>query len=361
MSSHQAISMKDVAKHCGVSVMTVSNVVNRHPHVSSEIRERVSSAIRELNYIPDAHARNLIMRKPKRGRRLLGGLSFAVLLWDEIRKFQDSYSMGVIRGIDDEIRENGHFLTFMDSYENLDRNPVMLNSLLSPETVDGILTFVGPDKGLVFEHIARTAPLVHIDELNGYDYVTSDKDGAMRQVVDYLTGLGHREIGFLGGTGVFCHGYDSRYSAFKMELESRGIPCHKEWFIGDDFGFGVGQAAAKELLTRESLPTAVFCGNDRTAIGAIHVFLSAGIKIPEQLSVVGFNDVPEAALFYPPLTTVNASMEEIGRLAVRRLLEKLEDPSSEPRYQLVPTKLVKRMTCASPASQNQKFPNAWNV
>jgi len=343
--------MKDVAKRSGVSVMTVSNVVNRRPHVSEELMARVDAAVKELGYVPDSNARSLIKRKPGRGRRVLSGLSFAVILRPEIKKFNESFFMGILRGIDDEIREQGHFLSFMDSYENLEKNPILLNSLLAPGSVDGILTFVGPNHKLVFDHISSLAPLVHVNELDGYDYVTPDKPGAMRQVVDCLTGLGHSRIGFLGGTGCFAHGlrgYDKRFSSFKTELEARGLPLRQEWFVGSEYGFAEGYKYADELLSGDSFPTAVFCASDLTALGAMHRFLAAGVKIPEQLSVIGFDDIPEAALFYPPLTTVNASMDEIGRLAVRRLLEKLEDPSSEPRYIFVPTKLVERDTCAAP-------------
>jgi DNA-binding LacI/PurR family transcriptional regulator len=314
----------------------------------------VLEAIRELGYSPDLSARNLIRRKNP-ARRVGRGLRFAIVLRPEVRKFEESYFAGVLGGIEEQIRQDGHCLAFCDSYENLEANPVMMNSLLAADSVDGILTFVGTDKALVFDHLAATAPLVHLDHIEGHDCVCPDKAGAMSMAVAYLAGLGHRNIGFMGGTAKNGEGvYDRRFSGFIAEMDAHGLPLRREWCRGGKFGFDVGKQAAKDLLSLPERPTAVFCTSDITAIGAMHTFLDAGLRIPEDMSVMGFDNTRESWLFHPPLTTIDANMDGVGRMAVRHLVEKLANPALPPRYLLVPVRLVERRTCAPPSPKARR-------
>ncbi len=352
------VGIKEVARQVGVSSMTVSNVLNKPGIVHEDTRRKVLEAIRELGYSPDISAQNLIRRKNPT-RRFGCGLRFAIILRPEIRKLEEMYFAGVLAGIEEQMRKDGHFLVFCESYENLEANPIMMNTLLTSENVDGILTFVGTDKAAVFAHLAATAPLVHLDQIEGHDCVCPDKAGAMRLAVAYLTGLGHRDIGFIGGTAKIKEtGYDKRFSCFITEMDAHGLPLRREWCRGGKFGFDVGKEAAAELLCLPEKPTAVFCASDITAIGAMHAFIDAGVRVPDDISVMGFDNTRESWLFHPQLTTIDAGMEEVGRMAVRRLAEKLANTTSPPRYLLVPVKLVERRTCAAPLSKKTRMRKA---
>ncbi|MBI4978724.1 MAG: LacI family DNA-binding transcriptional regulator [Spirochaetes bacterium] len=334
-------SMKDIARKCGVSIKTVSNVVNNAPHVKEMVREKVINAIREMGYVPNAAARQLVLgRTPSIGRRH-SGLNIACILRGDIAKYQSTYFTGIFAGIESELKAKGHYLAFMESCEELERQPLLFNALLNSGAIDGIISFAGSDRRDIYEKLTALAPVVGIGGTEHDVCVNADKARGMRLAVEYVSSLGHSDIGFLGGVKK-GPGADTRFTSFLAEMHARGLAVRDEWCLGDGFGFDIGRSAGSALLSGGKRPTAVLCASDLTAIGAVHSFLESGLSVPNDISVVGYDNIPESSLIYPQLTTIDVPKEDIGREAVRMLLARIAEPDVRPANRQLPVSLVVR-------------------
>ncbi len=311
--------MKEVAELCGVSIKTVSNVINKHPNIKEETREKVLAAIKQCGYVPNIQARSLVMKSNAPISQL--GYRIGIVMLPGSRKYQDSYMVALLKGIEDEIRRQGHQTVFIENLADLESDVVRLNYFLSPENIDGIVSFAGADCG-VFPQIQKF-PLVMIGQHAGYDCVTSSKAEGISMVMKMLFEKGHRNIGFCGGDN------DPRFSTYVSELNRRDLPCKKEWIFNVGYGFESGFKGGEIFASLSKRPSAVVCGSDMTAIGFMHSVYDRGLKIPDDVSITGYDGTAEAALVYPPLTTVNADKEGIGRVAVRALIDKIKNPGRE--------------------------------
>ncbi len=327
-----AVSMKEIARRCNVSIKTVSNVINRLPNVGEKTRREVLEAIRELNYVPNLQARALVMKQ--RGAKSQLGYRIGCIFPARVNKYEDSYFTMIFKGIEDEVAARGQQLSFLASISELEENPLKMNWYLSPDQTDAVISFVGPDSRS-FRRIAAH-PLVLIGKQEGYESIGVDKFGGIAGLIEHLHSLGHFRIGYVGKLD------DDRFRAFRLEAEQRGIPLHPEWFLDGPFGFASGKEAGYRFLALPERPTAVCCASDYTAIGFLHPLLDAGLRIPQDLSVTGYDNLPESALVYPPLTTVDVNMEGIGRLAVRVLLDQIAHPSPERSCHTLSSRIVIR-------------------
>ncbi len=327
-----SVRMKDIAKRCHVSIKTVSNVINHLPNVGEETRQAVLEAIRELNYVPNLQARSLVMKQP--GAKSQLGYRIGCIFPAGLSKYENSYFTMIFKGIEEELCAREQQLSFIASITELEENPLKMNWLLSTEQTDAVISFVGPDHR-DFSKIAAL-PLVLIGKRKDYESVSIDKFGGIADLVEHLCGLGHRRFGYIGELR------DDRFRAFRLELEQRGIPLDPECVFDSPFGFASGKETAGKLLKLSNLPTALCCASDYTAIGAMHTLLEAGIRIPQDISVTGYDNLPESALVYPPLTTVDINKEGIGRIAVRALLERIRHPSQERSCHTLQTRMVIR-------------------
>ncbi len=326
------VSMKDVASLCGVSFKTVSNVINRHPNVRAEVRERVLAAIAETGYVPNLQARALVLKKAGPASHL--GYRIGCVISEPIRQNSNSYYSMILRGIESEIRHAGHQLKFIEADDELLRDPLRLNYFISPENTDGMISFVA-EQSAVFSRLC-SRPLVLIGKHDKYDCVTSRKVDGIALVMNHLFQQGHRDIGFAGGAD------GDRRKAFLAELNRLQLEFRAEWCLGPGYGFAPGRTAAHALTKLPGLPTAMVCANDLTAIGMIHGLLEQEVPVPERVSVTGYDDIPEGQLIYPPLTTVNVNAEGAGRMAVRALLERIRNPEQEVCSRSLPVSLVVR-------------------
>ncbi len=312
-------NMKEIAERCGVSIKTVSNVINQRPNVGEETRSAVLQAIRELNYVPNTQARALVLKQQEAGIRF--GCRIGCILPAGVGKYDNSYFTMIFKGIEEEIVRREHQLSFIAPITELAENPLKLNHFLSPAQTDAVISFVGPGHP-DFARIAAL-PLVLIGKQEGFESISIDKFGGVRDLVEHLASLGHTKIGYVGAL------HDDRFRAFRMELEFRGLPARNEWFADCAFGFAPGREAARKLLRQNELPTAIFGASDYTAIGVMHALGEAGLRVPEDVSVTGYDNLPESALVFPPLTTVDINKEGIGRLAVRTAFEQFRQPPEE--------------------------------
>jgi len=327
--------MRDVAERAGVSVTTVSHVINETRPVSDELRQRVLSAIEELGYQPNVLARSL-----RRGKTHTIG----VIVPDSVNPFFAE----VARGIEDASFEHGYNVILCNSDGDLDKE-LLYTNVLAEKQVDGIL-FVAA--GVSTENIralqARRMPLVVVDrKIPGVsvDEVLTDNARGGYLAARHLLDLGHRRIGCITGPSDVTPSAE-RVTGYRRALEEAGIPVDKTLIVKGDFQYESGHQATCQLLSTDDPPTAVFACNDLMAIGTISAAVELGRKVPVDLSVVGFDDVRLASFTNPSLTTVVQPKYEMGVLAATMLLERIRDHNIPPRRQLLDVSLLVRQSTA---------------
>lgn len=321
----------DVARVAGVSYSTVSRVVNGLPNIKAETRERVESAMAELGYVAHLNARALAT-----GRSNQIGLL--------VQQIADAFFLGVIEGVDRAVMDAGYDLLLCTTHDRHEKETSYV-ARLTHGMVDGLLVLMPRSlpaylDGLI---VART-PFVLIDhdgDAPGADVINAaNTDGAFA-AVEHLIALGHRRIATI--TGALATGSShSRITGWRTALAAAGLPAPDELLVEGDFEEIRARAAAHELLALPRPPTAIFASNDRAAFGVLTAAAERGLRIPDDLSVVGFDDEPAAARTTPGLTTVRQPLREMGRTGVERLLARMHDPEAEPQRIVLPTELVVR-------------------
>jgi LacI family transcriptional regulator len=333
------ITIKDVAREAGVSVATVSRVYTGADRVSEPTRLRVREVGRRLGYSPHGAARSLITRKTS---------TLGVLLPDLYGEFFSE----VIRGIDQAARHAGYHLLVSSAHEDSETFEAALRSMRG--RVDGLIVMSpGLDAGAALASLPASFPIVllnsaaHGDRLDSIGF--ANYEGALA-MVRYLVGLGHRRIAIItGADGNFDAA--ERVRGYRAALAEAGITPDPAWVIPGDFSESSGYAAALTLLELTPRPGAVFATNDSMAIGALSRLREAGLEIPRDMAVAGFDDIPMARYMNPPLTSVHVDISALGELATRRLLAGIErhDPGRE-RHVTLPATLMIRESCAGPSA-----------
>ena len=320
--------MSDVARLAGVSHQTVSRVINDSSHVRPETRERVMHAMRQLDYRPNSVARALVTGRSK----TLGVVSFDTTLYGPA---------STLFGIEQAAHEAGYFITIA-SLKALDRESVLdAVERLRILGVDGILV-IAPQVTAARALLRTPAgvPLVAL-EAGPTDVVpvaSIDQFAGAREATSYLLDLGHRTVFHIAGPDDWLEA-QQRVAGWRSALDTAGAdvptPVAGDW--SPRSGYAIG-----EQLALDPDVTAVFVANDQMALGVLRAFHEAGRRIPENVSVVGFDDIPEAPYFMPPLTTIRQDFGEMGRRGLKLLLETMEDPDGPPRHLVVPPELIVR-------------------
>jgi len=315
-------TIADVANLAGVSIKTVSRVVNHEPNVRPRTRQRVEQAIHELRYTPNTSARSLA-----------GNRSFLIgLLYVNPAA---SYIINILTGAVDACRAGGfELLLHPCSYTDADL-PRQISELARNTRLDGlILTPPLSDMDELIEELdasdiplARIAPGAHDDA--GRSVCTNDEE-VSAELTRYVISLGHRDIGFIVGHPDQL-AVQQRYSGFRRALEEAGLGLKTSLVCHGDNSFESGVDCARRLLKRKRRPTAVIASTDDMAAGLVRVAHEYGIRIPEDLSVTGFDDVPLAHKIWPQLTTIRQPMQAMGERATALLLARLrhEDRGGE--------------------------------
>lgn len=334
---HGRITMEDVAERAGVSVTTVSHVINRTRPVSEELRTRVLAAMDELGYRP-----NLLARSLRRGRTHTIGM----ILPDNVNPFFAE----VARGVEDTAFGQGYSVVICNTDGDLDKESFYA-SLLAEKRMDGII-FVAAggsaeqvralqDRGMLVVVVDRELPEVAVDQ------VLTDNAHGGYLATRHLIELGHRRIGCITGPSDVTPSAE-RVTGYRRALEEAGIPIDERIIVRGDFQCESGYRVAQHLLTLAQPPTAIFACNDLMAIGAISAAVSLGYRIPEDISVVGFDDIRLSSYTNPPLTTVHQPIYEIGVLATTILLERMKDRTMPPSRRVLETHLIVRQSTAPP-------------
>lgn len=323
--------MRDVAERAGVSVTSVSHVINETRPVSLELRERVLEAMRELDYQPNLLARSLRSGKTH---------TFGIIVSDNTNPFFAE----IIRGIEDTSFEHGYSLILCNSDTNLAREKHYIE-LLTEKQVDGILFMAAGDSA---DHLRalqdRQFPVVVVDREIAdipIDTVLVDNVHGAWLATQHLIDLGHQRIGCITAPTSLPLSAD-RIDGYRKALLEADIVVEEDSIVPGNFNLGGGYRATQRLLALDNPPTAVFCSNDLMAIGAICAASEAGRNVPTDLSVVGFDDIPLASYSNPPLTTVTQPIYDMGVAATAMLLERLSDPDLPPRRKILPTELKQR-------------------
>ena len=342
MSSHPTI--KDVAKKAGVSITTVSFVLNNRTDVviSDEVKRRVIKVARELDYHPSAMAAGLA---GKRTRNL------GVLFYQEDKIISNQFYSFVIEGIVKEAVDKGFNLLFSymesayEGYQNLPK-------IVREKNVDGVLLMGRTDAKMVADIKDRRIPVVAIDNfpmLKGIDTIQTDNKQGGILAVEHLIQLGHKHIGLLTIAGG-RPSIDERSEGWKAAHFKNNLKLNEDFlFQSETLTFQGGYEKAKEILKRSKKLTALFCVNDEMAAGVLRAAREVGRQVPKDMSVVGFDNITMSNYTDPPLTTVSAAKEYMGKLAVTRLLEMIENKDTPARRQEVPVELIVRQSAAKPA------------
>src|SRR4051812_25392828 len=310
--------MSDVARLAGVSHQTVSRVINDSDHVRAETRARVEMAMRQLDYRPNSVARALVTGRSQ----TLGVVSFDTTLYGPA---------STLFGIERAAHDAGYFITIA-SLEALDR-PSVLDAIerLRVQGVDGILVIAPQDGGArALMQAPAGVPLVAV-EAGPQDVVpvaSVDQLAGARAATEHLLALGHRTVWHIAGPDDWLEA-KARVAGWRAALEARRAPVPAP-LVGDWSARSGHDLAAR--LAADPEVTAIFVANDQMALGALRALHEAARRIPQDISVVGFDDIPEAPYFTPPLTTVRQDFDEMGRRGLRLLLERIEAPDGAPRH-----------------------------
>jgi DNA-binding LacI/PurR family transcriptional regulator len=336
MNSSRRTTLLDVARRSGVSYQTVSRVINQQPNVSDETKARVLEAIAELDYRPNRAAQSLAGTRSRTLLMVTYGLSH--------------YGPAqMVVNIEQACRAAGYDLIFTNID---DSRPDSLQESLDTIRrwdVDGGLV-IAPVEPMRYEQLVNSwgsTPLVLIGVRPGLNVpsIVVDQAAGARAVTQHLIDLGHQHICEISGP---LHWFDgqTRHKAWEETLHKAGLIAGLS--IEGYWTAESGYRAAQSLLDRGETFTALVVGNDQMAIGAIHALRERGLRIPEDVSVVGFDDIPEAVYLWPPLTTVRQDFDQLGRSGIEYLIQRIEDPLADSDQVVIQPQLIVRGSTAAP-------------
>ncbi|MFO1414205.1 MAG: LacI family DNA-binding transcriptional regulator [Burkholderiales bacterium] len=331
-------TIKEIAQRANVSSATVSHVINNTRFVSDEVRGRVEAAVQALGYVPNALARSL----RKRDTRTLGMM---------IPDIGNAFFAELVRAVEDECYRQGYSLVLCNTDDDPARQVAYLQTLMA-KRVDGlVLIAAGRDAELARLLHASWLPLVVVDrEIEGVagDLVEVDHEQGGYLAATHLLSLGHRRIAVIAGPSGLAVSRQ-RVAGCVRALREAGVALPAEHLVHADFTTEGGHGAAAALLALRHRPTAIFACNDLSALGAIHAARAARLRVPDDLSVVGFDDIALAAFVSPRLTTIRQPKQRIGALAAQLLIARVAGQRTDAVRKILPPELEPGATTAPPA------------
>lgn len=326
----------DVSKRAGVSVATVSRVLNGKGHVSPTIAERVRAAIAELEYAPNVSARNLRRNE----RRIL------LVLTPNIT---NPYYAHIIAGISQVTRQRGYSAFLCDTEGRQDQAEAALR-MLSQHQADGAILLATELGSTWLSAYAPKYPLVQCSEFDpGIDipHVCIDNYQAALDVMNYLLSLGHKRIGLVSSVNRY-NSTALRLQGYRDALTAAALPALPEHvrYAAADYGFASGLEAARSLLSQEKRPTALFCISDMLALGALASAQEMGFRVPQDVTIVGFDDVEQTTMLHPHMTTMAQPCFALGQRATELLLAQIAGEPAQ-REVLLPHRLMVRESSAT--------------
>lgn len=333
-------TIRDVAKLVGVSPATVSRVLNGYPHIREDVRRSVLEAINQLGYKP-----NRVAQRLRSYRSHLVG----IIVTDITNPF---FNM-IMASMETVFFDKG--FSVMMSNTNADpQKELDYLKLMGNEEVAGLVVAPATENASKVAELAESGlPVVVIDRRMSspsIDAVLSNNVAGAQSAVEHLVALGHRRIGHIGGPFHLTSGRE-RWQGYQQAMQAAGLPIPDEIVRFGDHRHDSGYRCARDLLEVEQPPTAIFVSNNMMTLGALNAIHDCRKRIPEDVAIVGFDDMPWAVSLNPPLTTVAQPVLEIGYHAARLLLERIENPDLPARTVVLDTQLIVRASCgAQPGS-----------
>lgn len=337
------MTLKEIAILAGVSASTVSRVIN-HPGskaASMEVENRIWKIIQENSYVPDAAARNLKLHGSKTGQNT-GTRSIGCIL--ARTHTTDPFFSKIARGLEKEALRCGYNVKYVYSYQDI-KNPDIQEAIRQTK-VDGTAILGRPDsvtRSFLKENCSKViyAGLNNID--SEFDQITCNAYLASKTAVSYLAQLGHTHIAYLGERK-----NEIRFRGYWDAISQLALPLDRGLIMDTPLSAEGGFLAAKKLLASSHPVTALFCANDLTAVGAMRAVTEAGRAIPDELSVIGIDDIETSQYTDPPLTTIHIPMENLGIMTAKILIDRIETETRIPMKVELPFRLVRRESCAPP-------------
>jgi DNA-binding LacI/PurR family transcriptional regulator len=332
------LTIEDIARLAGVSRSTVSRVINGQPSVRPAVRDRVQAVIAEHRYTPQAAARQLVTQRTR---------TIGLILPDSAyQMFGNPIFAQMGQGVSQVCAQKGY--VSMQFMGQRDMEEQTLYNVLRSRPFDGVVLISGEyeDPRPAFLRHAGI-PYVRIGRDPNHDdlkYVDIDNIAAARSAVEHLIKLGHRRIAMIKGMARDTCSAD-RYEGYKQALREAGIPLDEQ-LVGDgDWTAACGYAFTQRFLQLDSPPTAIFSSNDMMAAGVVRAAHERGLTVPNDLALVGFDDLDQTTMIFPELTTVRQPCVEMGQRAAEILIDQLENENEEPVHLILPTTLVIRASC----------------
>ncbi|MBN2393785.1 MAG: LacI family DNA-binding transcriptional regulator [Anaerolineae bacterium] len=333
-------TIRDVAQHAGVAPITVSRVVNQDGYVSDETRARVEAAIAELGYVPNRLARGL---RSKRTNTL------GLVLTDIANPFWTT----VARGVEDAAEAEGFSVILCNTDESEHKQEAYLHVLLQKQVDGFVLAPARSNAAPVTLIQQQDVPVVVIDRRVPVDVdtVRCDSEGGAYQLTRHLLDLGHRHIAILSSSA-FVSTAEDRVAGYRRALQEADLPVDDAYIFHREFTQAAGDAMARQAMALTPCPTALFAVNNFIAIGAYKAVREMGLHVPDDASVVAFDDLPLALVIEPFLTVASQPAYAMGRRATELLLQRLSNDATEPCQHIVlPTTLIVRQSSGLPKSE----------
>ncbi|WP_100333891.1 LacI family DNA-binding transcriptional regulator [Bacillus alkalisoli] len=335
-----SVTIKDVAKAANVAPSTVSRVIANNPRISEKTKKRVREAMEELGYHPNFIARSLANQSTK----VIG----LVMPASADKTLQNPFFPEVLRGISTAAHDKQYALQMSTgvSEEEILEGVIQM---VQGRRVDGIIMLYSRVEDKVIKYLQNSKfpfvvigkPFTQVEEIT---HVDNDNFRGAKEATEHLIKLGHDRIAFVGGSLNLVVTID-RLLGYEKALRNAGIPHRDDYVIHEEFLKEGGQEATSELLSLEQPPTALVVADDLMALGILNKLHDLNISVPEQLSIVSFNNVLLAEVARPPLTSVDINIFQLGFQATKTLIQKMEDPTEPTKRIIIPHKMVVRQTC----------------
>lgn len=335
-ANRKSATIKDVAREARVSVASVSRALNGGSGVTAETGDRIRAAARRLQYIPHAAARTLITRRTHTIGALLPDL-------------HGEFFSELIRGIDLAARARGLHLLVSSSHDSVEDAAAAMRAMQG--RVDGLLILSAHvDAAFLHDNLPHGLPAVLLNSAvqdTAYSVLNIDNYGGAHAMVRHLLDTGHRSVALIAGP---AGNYDAeqRERGYRAAMQA-GTPTAQIQVVGGDFTEESGYRAGRELLALSPRPRAVFAANDMMAVGCLYAFKEAGLRVPQDIALAGFDDIPIARYISPALSTVRVSIAELGRSALEQLAVQLDpgSPASSTGIRTLDCDIVIRDTCGA--------------
>ena len=329
-----SVTIKDIAEKAEVSISTVSKSLNDKGGVSPHTRQKILNIAKEMGYFSFHSQANLKTHN----------IAF-IMSRHHIPIFNNPFYTRVIAGVEIEVETYDYNLLF-STIKLEDLKSSEIPSIVSQNKVDGLILAGADINNEMIKAIEELKfPTVLVDNyLNSpiMDSIVSDNFNGAMQAVEYLISMGHQKIGYAGGPNSHPS-FNERYKAYKLEMIENNLKINDKFIkIKDEFDQNMGKELAKSFLKEKELPTAIFAANDATAIGLLQTFNKYGVKVPDDISIIGFDNIELTAFTTPKITTISVDKEGMGQEAARKLFDRIQNPEKKSTKSVIPTELIER-------------------